>query len=266
MTLSNSEADDIAATAHEMADAVRPVVLQHFRTSGLAAANKDEAGGFDPVTIADRAAEEALRDVLRRRRPDDGIIGEELGRSTGRSEITWVLDPIDGTRAFLCGIPVWGTLIAALHGGRPIFGVIDQPHIGERFIGGFGQAILQRGSDRFPLKTRMPVALSEARLLSTFPEVGTAEEQAAFHNVSRNVQLTRYGLDCYGYALLALGQVDLVIEAGLHIYDIAAPIAVIEAAGGIVTNWSGGPITDGGQVLAASSQVLHQHALELLRA
>ncbi|SHG44191.1 histidinol-phosphatase [Cognatishimia maritima] len=255
---------EILSVAHEMADAARAAILPFFRTSSLLAENKLQ-GGFDPVTAADRAAEVAMRDVLARRRPQDGILGEELGTSEGTSGLTWVLDPIDGTRGFISGTPTWGVLIALSDESGPQLGIIDQPYIGERFVGGFGQAEVAGPMGKAALKTKTNTDLSKAILFSTFPEVGTAAERAAFEHVSGKVQLTRFGMDCYAYALVALGQADLVIEAGLNAYDIQGPIAVIEAAGGLVTDWNGGPAHHGGTAIAASNPELHARALAILR-
>ncbi len=254
---------DLIRVAHLLADAARPVTLAHFRRSGLVADTK-AASHFDPVTIADRAAERAMRAVLARERPDDGIFGEEFGQTSGTSGLTWVLDPIDGTRGYISGTPTWGVLIAVGGADGPVYGIIDQPYIGERFAGGFGQAQVTGPMGTAPLATLAPRALDQAVLLSTFPEVGTAAEMAAFQAVAQQVRLTRYGMDCYGYALLAAGQIDLVIEAGLNAYDVQAPIAVIEAAGGIVTDWSGRPAYAGGQVLAAANPAIHAAALAIL--
>jgi fructose-1,6-bisphosphatase/inositol monophosphatase family enzyme len=173
-----------------------------------------------------------------------------------------VLDPIDGTRGFIAGTPTWGVLIALCDADGPIYGIIDQPYIGERFEGGLGRARLT-GRGRAPLARRACAVASEATLFTTFPEVGTEAEERGLRGGARPRALTRYGMDCYAYALLAAGHVDLVIEAGLHPYDICAPIAVIEAAGGIVTDWEGGPAHGGGRVLAASSAALHAEALDL---
>jgi histidinol phosphatase-like enzyme (inositol monophosphatase family) len=261
----HKDAEDIIATAHAMADAARSAVLPYFRSPDLSAQNKQQ-GGFDPVTEGDRAAERAMRAVLAQRRPDDGIIGEEYGNSAGQSNITWVLDPIDGTRGFLAGTPTWGVLLAAAMDGLPAFGMIDQPYIGERFWGGFGHAQMHGPHGARPLATRAGRSLGQALLFTTFPEVGTPAEAAAFHAVAGQVQLVRYGMDCYAYALLAAGHIDLVIEAGLSNYDIQAPLAVIQAAGGIVTNSQGGPAHDGGQVLAAANAQQHAAALTILQA
>ncbi len=250
--------------AEEMADAARAAILPYFRQTNLETDNK-LAGGYDPVTVADRAAEQAMRAVLAQRRPEDGILGEEFGQVEGSSGRTWVLDPIDGTRGFVSGTPTWGVLIALSTQDGPIMGVVDQPYIGERFVGGSGIAQMTGPFGTTPLKTGGTQVLDQATLFTTFPEVGTSEDRAGFQAVAERVQLTRYGMDCYAYALLAAGQADLVIEAGLNAYDIQAPIAVIEAAGGIVTDWQGGPAHNGGRALAAANAEIHAAALEILR-
>ncbi|SIS72055.1 histidinol-phosphatase, inositol monophosphatase family [Roseivivax lentus] len=262
--LTDADRADILATADLLADMARDVILPHFRSRELGADNKD-AAGFDPVTEADRAAEQAMRDILATRRPADAILGEEFGPQPGESGLTWVLDPIDGTRGFLCGTPTWGVLIALSTADRVLYGVIDQPFTGERFRGGMGQAEVTGPQGSYPLAARATTDLARARLMTTFPEVGTPSQRAAFDRVAARVELTRFGMDCYAYALLACGQIDLVIEAGLNAYDIQAPIAVIEAAGGIVTDWSGGPALQGGTALAAATPELHRAALVLLK-
>jgi histidinol phosphatase-like enzyme (inositol monophosphatase family) len=260
----DEEAQSIWATAEALADAASACCLPLFRNAALACENKAGPGSYDPVTEADRRAEEAMRAILARERPHDGILGEEFGAHEGRSGLTWVLDPIDGTRAFLSGVPSWGILIGLDAGKGPILGVIDQPYTGERFMGGLGRAVLRRNGVERPLAVRSCAGLGEAVLFTTFPEIGSAAERAAFEAVRDRVRLTRYGIDCYAYALLALGQIDLVIEAGLQPYDIQGPQAVIEAAGGIVTDWRGGPAHRGGQVIAAGDRRLHEAALALL--
>ncbi|MDC0738617.1 histidinol-phosphatase [Cognatishimia sp. SS12] len=263
MTVSTSEQTELLALAHEMADAARAAILPFFRQAGLGADNKEE-GGFDPVTEADRAAERAMRAVLDAKRPQDGILGEEYGHSAGSSGLTWVLDPIDGTRAFISGTPTWGVLIALSDANGPLMGMIDQPYIGERFVGGFGTAEMRGPMGARALATKPAGPLVDATLSTTFPEVGTPAERAAFDAVSEAVKLTRFGMDCYAYALLAAGQIDLVIEAGLQPYDIQGPIGVIEAAGGIVTDWNGGPAHQGGRVIAAANAEIHAAALAVL--
>lgn len=254
----------IRRTAHAVADAARSAILPHFRSPGLLTDNKMSDGAFDPVTQADRAAELAMRNVINDLRPEDAILGEEYAAQAGASGLTWVLDPIDGTRAFLAGAPTWGVLIGVSDANGPIYGIIDQPYIGERFEGGFGRAELCGPQGRKALQARGDRPLADAILFTTFPELGTDAEGAAFADVANRVKLTRYGLDCYAYSMLALGQVDLVIEAGLHAYDVGAPIAVIEAAGGLVTDWQGGPAHGGGRVLAAAGRQQQDAALEIL--
>jgi histidinol phosphatase-like enzyme (inositol monophosphatase family) len=256
--------DDIFQTAHMAVDAARAAILPHFRDMALDAETKGDTG-FDPVTRADRAGELAMRDVIEASRPEDAIIGEEYGPRAGTSGLTWVLDPIDGTRGFMSGTPTWGVLLALSDESGPIYGIIDQPYIGERFEGGLGRAMLHGPRGQTPLKTRASRPLSEAILFTTFPELGSEAERAGFEAVSHEVRLTRFGMDCYAYALLAAGQIDLVIEAGLQAYDVQAPIAVIEAAGGIVTDWQGGKAHEGGRVLAAANIEQHAAALEILR-
>ena len=248
--------------AEQLADAARTETLRHFRASGLKADSKAKA--FDPVTVADRNSEAAMRAILEAERPDDGILGEEFGPVEGTSGLTWVLDPIDGTRGYISGTPTWGVLIAVSDAAGPILGIVDQPYIGERFLGGGGRAEVVGPLGRHGLSTRATTRLSEATLFTTFPEVGSPDEGDAFRRVAGQVRMTRYGCDCYAYALLAAGQVDLVIEAGLQAYDIQAPIAVIEAAGGVVTDWSGAPAHNGGRAVAAATPELHAAALELL--
>ncbi|MCW3782156.1 histidinol-phosphatase [Defluviimonas salinarum] len=259
----DSERDALVATAHALADAAREATLAHFRADGLAADNK-ETSRFDPVTVADRASEERMRAILAERRPDDAILGEEFGPKPGTSGLTWVLDPIDGTRSYLSGTPTWGVLIALSDPTGPVFGLIDQPYIGERFAGGFGISEVTGPMGMRPLRARPARPLSEAILFTTFPEVGTEAEGAAFRRLSARTRLTRYGIDCYAYALVAAGQIDLVVEAGLQAYDVQAPIAVIEAAGGIVTDWEGRPAHQGGRVLAAANPEIHRAAMEVL--
>ncbi len=257
---------DVIRVAHLLADAARVETLRMFRQRNLASDNKVKDGaGFDPVTEADRAAEKAMRAILDHERPQDGILGEEFGTKGGSSGLTWVLDPIDGTRGYISGTPTWGVLIAVSDAAGPQFGLIDQPYIGERFVGGFGVAEMTGPHGVMPLSTLQRRNFSDAILLTTFPEVGTALERRAFEAVAKSVKLTRYGMDCYGYALLAAGQVDLVIEAGLQPYDIHAPIAVIKAAGGVVSNWQGGAAHLGGRVIAAANADIHAVALAALQ-
>lgn len=255
---------ELLDTAHAMADAARTAILPYFRSPDLSADNKDLAA-FDPVTVADRNAETAMRAILAERRPQDAIIGEEFGAKAGTSGLTWVLDPVDGTRGFLSGTPTWGVLIAVGDTSGPALGIIDQPYIGERFVGGFGEASMTGPLGQRSLACRPSRPLEQAILFSTYPEVGSSAECEAFQALSKRARLTRFGTDCYAYALIASGQIDLVVEAGLQIYDVQAPIAVVQAAGGVVTDWMGGPAHDGGRILAAANAEIHAEALALLR-
>ncbi len=265
---------ELWSTAKALADAARLAVLPYFRSHALAVDNKLSNGaenasdangeGFDPVTEADRSAERVMREILAKRRPQDAILGEEYGAKPGTSGLIWVLDPIDGTRAFVSGTPTWGVLIAVGDTNGPVLGIIDQPYMSERFMGGLGRAQLHGPQGETPLVTRATHDLSEAILFTTFPEVGSPDEGRAFKALSKQVKLTRYGLDCYAYGLVAAGQIDLVVEAGLQAYDIQGPMAVIEAAGGIVTTWDGGPAHQGGRIIAAANAKIHAAALEFL--
>ena len=263
--MSKIDVEEVWALAHAMADAARVETLALFRGQALGTENK-VSDGYDPVTLADRASERAMRSLIEARRPDDGILGEEEGVKEGTSGWTWVLDPIDGTRGFVSGTPTWGVLISLNDETGPKLGVIDQPYIGERFFGGLGQNGFVGPHGQSKLVVRGTTALEAATIFTTFPEVGSAVEENAFRKVASRCKLTRYGMDCYAYALLAAGQIDLVMEAGLQPYDICGPIAVIEAAGGIVTDWSGGPAHHGGRVLAAASPALHAEAMAVIAA
>ncbi len=249
--------------AHALADVARPIALQYFRNPDQELENKLD-DGFDPVTVADKSIERAMRRILAERRPDDGVMGEEYDDVAGTSGLIWVLDPIDGTRAFISGTPTWGVLIGLDAGAGPVLGIVDQPFTGERFSGGFGQANLVRAGQKQDISVRNCRELSDAALFTTFPEVGTVQEADAFHRVSQQCKLTRYGVDCYAYALLAAGQIDLVIEAGLNAFDVQGPIGVVQNAGGIVTDWQGGPAHMGGQVIAAGDVRVHQAAMDIL--
>ncbi|MCP5433585.1 MAG: histidinol-phosphatase [Alphaproteobacteria bacterium] len=265
MSVSTDTSDlaGLVAFAHELADAAGREILPRFRVP-IAVANKHKAGGFDPVTEADRAAEIAMRALVKARRPGDGILGEELGHEPGTGPFTWVFDPIDGTRAFMAGLPVWGTLIALLDGDRPVLGVLDQPFLGERFLGHDGHAELRSHGATTTLRSRSDAALKDAILCATTPDMFKGEEIARFGAVAARARLTRYGTDCYAYGMLAAGFVDLVIEASLKPYDILAHIPIVEGAGGIVTNWQGGPAYAGGRCIAAANKAIHAEALAIL--
>lgn len=263
--MQDDELRELIIFAGTLADAARAAILPHFRAA-VDVANKKNDGKFDPVTIADRDAEQIIRTLISKTYPEDGIIGEEFGSAASRSGLTWCIDPIDGTRAFITGVPQWGVLIG-LHDGRaPVLGVMDQPFTGERFAGSRLGAHLTHNGKSTPLRTRLCTDLSDAVLTTTHPGAfGKKSEHDAYLRVAGRARLHRYGGDCYAYAMLAHGLIDLVIETALQPWDIQALIPIITAAGGVITNWSGGPADQGGQVIAAGDARLHAAALELLQ-
>jgi histidinol phosphatase-like enzyme (inositol monophosphatase family) len=250
------------AFAHLLADAARLAILPYFRNvSGIE--NKATVG-FDPVTLADKAAETVMRDMIRAQRPDDTIIGEEFDDHNGTSGWTWVLDPIDGTRAFIAGTTTWGVLIGARHNDKPTVGIMDQPFADERWAACPDRAFWSRGRARAALMTRKNVALGDAMVATTDPFLFEGERFERFMALRAATRLTRYGLDCTAYALLAHGHIDLVVETDLKDVDIAALIPIIEVAGGIVTDWQGRHNPKGGNVIAAGCPILHAKALALI--
>jgi myo-inositol-1(or 4)-monophosphatase len=253
------------AFANRLADAAGAVIRPYFRQR-LEVTDKGEHA-FDPVTEADRRAEDAMRALIRAERPADAILGEELGFEPGTSGLTWVLDPIDGTRAFITGQPLWGTLIALEESGRRLLGIIDQPVLRERFIGYPGTSEMRDASGTSPLKTRACARLAEAVVSTTHPWSYFADnERAAFERVARASRMSRFGGDCYAYAMLAAGHIDIIIESALKHWDVAALIPVIENAGGLVTDWRGNPVGDGGSIVAAGDSRAHAEVLAILNA
>jgi myo-inositol-1(or 4)-monophosphatase len=254
---------DFAAFVDRLATVSGEAILPFFRTS-LGVEDKGRGAGFDPVTAADKAAEQVMRDLIRSTFPDHGIVGEEQADHNPDAEFVWVLDPIDGTRSFILGMPVWGTLIGLMRHGAPCFGLMHQPFIEERFSGDGGSARYRgRGGER-TLRTRACPSLSSAMLMSTSPTMFSGVEAEAFAAVSAEAKLTRWSGDCYAYAMLASGHVDLVVEADLKPFDIVALIPVIKGAGGVVTTWDGRPATNGGRIVAAGDPRLHEAVLERL--
>lgn len=259
MSISESELARYLSFAEELADAAGAQVLPYFR-SAYEVENKDE-GRFDPVTTADRAAERAMRELIAQNYADDGILGEEEERVVGRSGRYWVLDPIDGTRAFITGLPLWGVLVALNDGIRPRLGVVDQPFTRERFAGNGAQAWLNGRA----ICSRLCERLEQASIMSTSPEnFATAEHQEAFRRVADRARMTRYGGDCYAFCMVALGQLDAVIEPALKPYDIQALIPIIEGAGGVVSTWDAGDAQDGGAVVVSGDRRLHEQILATL--
>ena len=253
---------DFLACADRLADAARTAVLPYFR----AAHSVEHKGGarFDPVTEADRGAEQAMRALIEAEFPEHGILGEEFGEKPSRSGYTWALDPIDGTRAFIAGLPLWGVLIALSFEGAPIIGVMDQPFLDERYKGWPGGASFTRAGQARALRTRACAGLGEAILSTTDPYLFKAGEYDAFMRVREAAKLVRYGYDCYAYAMIAMGGLDVVIESGLRPWDIQALIPIIRGAGGDVVNWRGGDASQGGQVLAFGDRRAGEAAMKLL--
>src|SRR5882724_5607942 len=254
---------DFSAFVNELATVSGETILPFFRTA-LSIEDKGRHGGFDPVTAADRAAETAMRALIRRSFPSHGIIGEEYGEERADAEYVWVLDPIDGTKSFISGMPAWGTLIALLRAGEPVFGMMNQPFIRERFSGDGAKAHYRGPAGARDLRVRACAELAEAVLFTTSPLLRSARDRELFGRVETMVRLSRYGGDCYAYCMLAAGHVDLVIETGLKPHDIVALIPIVEGAGGIVTNWEGGSAVKGGRVIAAGDRRAHEAAMKML--
>jgi histidinol phosphatase-like enzyme (inositol monophosphatase family) len=259
--------DDLDALLVELNRAAAAAILPLFRAEhGLK--DKGRPGFFDPVTEADRGAEAAIRQLLAERRPEDGVIGEEYGDDRPDADFVWVIDPIDGTRAFIAGLPVWTTLIGLRFKGEPVLGSIGQPYLGELFIGHAGGARLMSGGVSRPLETRQGTPLGRAIIATTDPEACfTPLEYAAWRRLRAAARLARLGCDAYAYAMVAVGALDLVVEAGLKPWDIEAAIPVLAGAGGVVADWRGAPVgRQGGQVALAGDQALLDEALSVLAA
>ena len=254
---------DLAAFVDRLATESGRAILPFFRAS-FATENKAGPGAFDPVTEADRAAEVVLRRMILDAFPEHGIVGEEFGSEREDAEFVWVLDPIDGTRAFVSGLPLWGTLIGLTRKGVPAYGTLHQPFIGERFTGDGGAARYEGPGGGRDLATRRCRAIEDATILTTSPKLFAGDEDAAYRRVEDRARLARYGTDCYGYAMVAAGQADAVVESGLKPYDIVALIPVVEGAGGIVTSWDGGSAAGGGRVVACGDRLLHAQILDIL--
>lgn len=238
-------------------------ILPFFR-SHLAVSDKPGKGAFDPVTEADRAAELVIRRAIKEQFPSHGILGEEFGTEQGDAEFVWVIDPIDGTRSFICGLPVWGTLIGLKRNGTPALGLMHQPFTRERFFGDGARAWLRTPQGERKLVTRTITDLAEATLMTTSPHLFTGKRAEQYGRIEKGVKLTRYGTDCYAYAMVAAGQIDLVVETGLQEYDIMPLIPIIEGAGGVVTDWQGGAAVSGGDVVASANHQLHEKTLRLI--
>ncbi|MHA1107687.1 MAG: histidinol-phosphatase [Alphaproteobacteria bacterium] len=247
--------------AGRLADSAGRVVRHYFR----APLDVDSKADHSPVTIADREAEQAMRTLIESNWPEHGIVGEEFGSSHADAEHVWVLDPIDGTRAFITGKPMFGTLIALLQDGKPIIGVIDQPVSGERWVGATGRPTIFNGA---AAATRRCADLGGAILNATTPDMFKGRDSARFGALGAAAMETHYGGDCYAYGLLASGFMDIIAEADLKPYDFCALIPVVEGAGGIITDWQGRALdlASDGRVIAAGDAAVHLQAVEILSA
>lgn len=264
VNLAEDELEKLLLIASLAADAAGEITMQYFRRD-MAVENKATAGSFDPVTVADREAELAIRGVLRKHCPDIGFYGEEHESIASNNGLLWVVDPIDGTRAFMSGMPLWGTLIGLYNGRDAILGVLDQPVLKERYVGYGSVAQLLTPDADISLSTREVGSLNNAVAYCTTPDMFNGDApKACFESVRDRVQLMRYGGDCYAYALLAAGYIDVVLDCDLKPYDIQALIPIITASGGVVTDWQGGSAVDGGYVVACGSKALHAELLPML--
>ena len=250
---------DFIDLAHRLADAARPIAARYFRTPVAV----DDKADASPVTIADREAETAMRKLLDQHVPQHGVFGEEHGAVRTDAEYVWVLDPIDGTKAFITGLPIFGTLIALLHKGRPVMGVIDQPISKERWLGVEGRPSTLNGK---PIRVRACPSLDKAYMYSTAPQMFGGSQVARHQALAEKTKLFRWGGDCYAYGLLAAGHVDLVVENSLKLYDFAALVSVIKGAGGLITDWAGRELdmNSDGSVLAAGDAATHRAARQVL--
>jgi inositol-phosphate phosphatase/L-galactose 1-phosphate phosphatase/histidinol-phosphatase len=253
------EFDDCLALALALADAAGEVIRPYFRQPIAI----DDKADLTPVTAADRAAEEAMRAMIERRFPEQGVIGEEFGAAREMAEFVWVLDPIDGTKSFISGVPLFGTLIALTRRGRPVLGIIDQPISHERWVGVAGRPTTLNGA---PIRCRPCPGLAAATLFATTPDMFAGPDAAAFARAAAAVKLVRFSADCYAYGLLAAGFVDLVLEAALKPHDFCAIVPIVEGAGGMATDWRGRPLNlaSDGRVLVAGDPQLHRAMLALL--
>jgi len=255
---------DLKAFLDELATVSGEAILPYFRTS-LSVEDKSRGGAFDPVTAADRAAESAMRVMISANFPDHGIIGEEFGAERPDADYVWVLDPIDGTKSFISGMPAWGTLIALTHQGAPVLGLVHQPFVGERFSGDGASARYRGPAGERALLVRPCETLAQAVLYTTSPRLMKADDRKRFERVEEMVRLSRYGGDCYAYCMLAAGHVDLIIETELKPHDVIPLVPIIAGAGGIITTWEGGSAAAGGRIIAAGDKRVHAAAMAALK-
>ncbi len=267
MSSASEDHKQFADFARRLAEAARRETLPRFR-AGAAVVNKAGAE-FDPVTDADREAERVIADMVARAYPDHSFIGEEFGERIGAAPFRWIVDPVDGTRAFVCGAATWTTLVALERDGAPVLGIIDQPYTDEYWIGVDGDAQFTRAGKTIEARTSGLADISKARISTTDPRTDIylkGEEADAFARLAAATRIARFSLDAYAYGLLAIGELDIVAETSLQVYDYAALRPVVEGAGGVVSNWRGDPVgtDDRGEVLAAATPELHRAAVEIL--
>jgi myo-inositol-1(or 4)-monophosphatase len=255
---------DLNAFLDRLATAAGEVILPYFRTS-LSVEDKSRGAAFDPVTAADRAAEQAMRALIGQHFPSHGIVGEEFGADRPDADYVWYLDPIDGTKSFISGMPAWGTLIALTRAGEPVLGMMHQPFVRERFSGDGVTAHYRGPAGERKLMTRACASLAEAVLYTTSPRLMKEPDRARFSAVEEQVRLSRYGGDCYAYCMLAAGHLDLVIETELKPHDVIPLMPIITGAGGVMTTWEGEPATKGGRVIVAGDRRLHEQAMKALK-
>jgi histidinol phosphatase-like enzyme (inositol monophosphatase family) len=255
--------DALLRFAHELADAASAAIMPHYRT-GVSTEDKGQPGQFDPVTVADRAAEAAMRDLILKSYPSHGIIGEEYGRHQDGADFVWVLDPIDGTKSFITGLPLWGTLIGLLRDGEPCLGLSNHPFLNERFWGNGREAYGKGPLGLKRLVTRKPVALSDAVLMAGTSTILDARLDANWRALMPRVKMLRYGSDCYDSNMLAEGHIDCILQRGLDIYDIAAIVPIVEGAGGVVTGLDGGEAIHSSTIVSTGDPSLHAVLLEAL--
>lgn len=254
---------DFASFVEELAKVAGDAIRPFFRTT-LGVENKSKLGTFDPVTEADRAAETAMRRLIKKTFPAHGVVGEEFGDDNPDAPYVWVLDPIDGTKSFIAGMPAWGTLIGLMKDGAPVYGMMHQPFIGEWFAGDGASARYRGPAGDRKLKTRSCASLNDAMLYTTSPLLMDDTERGLFHKVEAGVKYSRYGGDCYSYCMIAAGHIDLVVESSIKPFDIVPLIPIIEGAGGVITTWSGESACKGGRIVAAGDKRVHAEALKLL--
>lgn len=255
--------EEIEPVLFALSAQAEPETMAHFRKKPDV--ENKLAAGYDPVTLADKGAEAAIRNYLGRNFPDHGIVGEEEPPVNETAEYCWIIDPVDGTRAFITGLPSWGTLIGLSHQGRPVAGLMHQPFTGEIYYTAGDGSYMQRQGESCRLATSPVTDIAHATMMTTTPELFLNGDAVSWDNIRRKTLMTRYGFDCYAYCMVAAGHIELVVECGLKPYDIAPLIPIIEQAGGVVRSWDGGSAADGGKVVAAANETLLKQALACLR-